>query len=45
MRRNKARIGIGVQFAAADAEYAAVLEVEKELATAAVVHDKVSEDA
>ncbi len=42
MRGNEARIGIGVQFAAADAEYAAVLQVEKELATAAVVHDKVS---
>jgi hypothetical protein len=35
--------GVELQFAAAQAEYAAVLEVEKEFPTAAVIHDKVAD--
>ncbi len=44
MRLRRERKGFGLQFAAADAEYAAVLEVEKQLAATAVVHDEVAED-
>lgn len=35
-------LDFGLQFAAADAEYTAVLEVEEKFAAAAVVHDQVS---
>ena len=35
-------LNFGLQFAAADAEYTAVLEVEEKLAAAAVIHDQIS---
>jgi hypothetical protein len=36
------KVGVGSQFAAANAENSTVLEVEKELAAATIVHDKVA---
>ncbi len=41
----RGRSWAGLQFAAVEAEYAAVLEVEKEFTATAVVHDKVAEGA